>query len=74
MDLKEFSKKSGGNIIKEARKSKNLTRYELQKLSGITTVQIRNIENGISIPRAVTLAKIAEVLELDYDDLYDLFN
>ena len=68
-----ISKNIGGIKLKETRKNKKLTRYDLQKLSGITTVQIRNIENGVSVPRAVTLAKLAEVLELNYDELYDLF-
>ena len=62
-----------GNQLKEIRKSKNLTRYELQKLSGVTTVQIRNIEKGISEPRTITLAKLAKALEIEYEELCDLF-
>ena len=64
---------SGGEKIKELRKNKNLTRYELQKLSGVTTVQIRNIEKGICEPRTTTLAKLASALEVDYEQLYELF-
>jgi transcriptional regulator with XRE-family HTH domain len=62
-----------GSKLKEIRKNKKMTRYELQKLSGVSTVQIRNIEKGISEPRAVTLAKLAKALEVDYDELYELF-
>lgn len=73
MVTNKIVKNAGGIKIKEARKNKNLTRYELQKLSGITTVQIRNIENGFNTPRVVTIAKLSEVLEINYDELYDLF-
>ena len=64
---------SGGDKLKEIRKRKNLTRYELQKLSGVTTVQIRNIEKSICEPRTTTLAKLAVALEVDYEELCELF-
>ena len=68
-----LEKLNNGSKLKDIRKSKNLTRYELQKLSGVSTVQIRNIEKGISEPRTTTLAKLANALEVDYDELYELF-
>lgn len=64
---------NSGSKLKEIRKSKNLTRYDLQRLSGVTTVQIRNIEKGICEPRTTTLSKLAYALEVDYDELYELF-
>ena len=68
-----LEKNSNGSKLKEIRKNKNLTRYDLQRLSGVTTVQIRNIEKGICDPRTTTLAKLAYALEVDYDELYELF-
>lgn len=68
-----LEKVNSGSKLKEIRKNKNLTRYDLQKLSGVTTVQIRNIEKGICEPRTTTLAKLASALEVEYDELYELF-
>ena len=68
-----LEKVSKGSKLKDIRKSKKLTRYDLQKLSGVTTVQIRNIERDICEPRTTTLAKLAKALEVDYDELYELF-
>lgn len=68
-----LEKNSKGSKLREIRKNKNLTRYDLQKLSGISTVQIRNIERDICEPRTTTLAKLASALEVDYDELYELF-
>lgn len=68
-----LEKSEKGNKLKEIRKSKNLTRYDLQKLSGVSTVQIRNIEKGISEPRTITLAKLAKALNVEYDELCELF-
>ena len=65
--------RDNGSKLKEIRKNKNLTRYDLQKLSGVTTVQIRNIEKGFCEPRPTTLSKLALALNIDYEELYDLF-
>jgi transcriptional regulator with XRE-family HTH domain len=70
MYLEKISK---GSKLKQIRKNKNLTRYDLQKLSGVSTVQIRNIEKDICEPRPTTLSKLAKALEIDYDELYELF-
>ena len=72
MDL-EKNNNAAGIFLKNTRKEKKMTRYELYKISGVTTAQIKNIENGHCIPRSTTLAKIVAALDVDYDYVYDLF-
>ena len=51
-------------IISEARMSKNYSRYELSKRTGIDKSQIIRIERGDNIPRVDTLMKIFDALSL----------
>ncbi len=61
-----------GETLKEIRKSKNMSIVELSNKSGLTKVAINNYEKGVSIPRAISLAKLCRALGCDYDKLYEL--
>ena len=54
-------------IIERARRG--LTRQELAKRSGVNAHTISDVERGLRQPRATTLARLAEALELDPEDL-----
>lgn len=60
-----------GRTIQAARHAKDLTAYEVAQRTGVVhRATIQRIESGeISRPRPETLRSIAQVLELDLDDL-----
>lgn len=58
------------NRIKELRESKNISRPELAKLSGVPKRTIDDWENERRIPRDVyQLKKVADVLQVKIEDL-----
>ena len=57
-------------ILKNKRKELGLTVKELEKKSGVTFVEINNIELSKNKPTAKTLLKLADALHLDFDDLF----
>jgi transcriptional regulator with XRE-family HTH domain len=63
-----------GRTIRHARQAQRLTAYETARRTGIVhRATIQRIETGdITRPRPETLRSIAEVLELDLDDLLAL--
>ncbi len=63
-----------GRTIKAARHAKDLTAYEVAHRTGVVhRATIQRIESGeITRPRPETLQKLAQVLDLDIDDLLSL--
>lgn len=63
-----------GRKINQARKAKDLTAYEVAKRTGIVhRATVQRIESGeIVRPKPETLQQLAEVLDLDLDDLLAL--
>ena len=63
-----------GRTLKAARTAKNLTAYEVAHRTGIVhRATIQRIETGeIARPRPETLQRLANVLDLDLDDLLSL--
>lgn len=63
-----------GRTIKAARHAKGLTAYEVAQRTGVVhRATIQRIESGeISRPRPETLQRLAQVLEVDHDDLLSL--
>lgn len=66
MEIQSF-----GKLVEKIRKDKGMTIYELADVSGLSTVEISNIENDKHKPRPSTLHKLSEALEYDYMDLYN---
>lgn len=56
-----------GEFVKLFREKRGLTQKQLGELIGITERGIRMIETGDRIPRAETLDRICEVLELNVE-------
>jgi transcriptional regulator with XRE-family HTH domain len=63
-----------GRTLKAARRGKHLTAYEVANRTGIVhRATIQRIESGeITRPRPETLQRLAQVLDLDLDDLLSL--
>ncbi len=53
-----------GQIIKERRKSLNVTQYNLAEISGISVRSLKDIENGNGNPTLIQLIKILNSLGL----------
>ncbi|APT75038.1 hypothetical protein LN42_00465 [Marinitoga sp. 1137] len=60
------------NNLKELRTKKNLTLNQLAKMTGLNQATIWRIENGIIIPKIDTAQKIAKVLEVNVENLFNL--
>ena len=59
--------------IREIRKANNMSVRELSSLAAINEYQIKSLEtNKRSIPTLYTLAKIARVLNVNINDLYNI--
>lgn len=57
--------------IKNIRLNKNLTLYQLSKLTGLSRTYIRNLENNKNAnPTLNSLTNIAEALEVNVKDLF----
>jgi transcriptional regulator with XRE-family HTH domain len=61
-----------GSIIKELRKKKGLTQEELAKAVGVSRLTVSMWESGKASPKAEFLKKLAEVLEVNVNDLLGL--
>jgi len=59
------------NRLKEKRIEKGLSQYELAKLTGVHVTTISKIENGQRLPSLKVAAKLAKVLDVSLDDLFD---
>jgi len=57
------------NNIAQLRKSKGLTQEELAEKAGVTVRTIQRMESNETLPRAYTLKKMAEALEVSLQEL-----
>lgn len=62
---------SFSETIKELRAKKKITQRDLASRVGISSVQLNRYEKGTMRPRLPILAKLAEVLDVDYSLLSD---
>lgn len=60
------------SVLKRKRVEKGYTLQKLSELSGITYVQINNLENGKNKPTALTISRLAKALECSYEELFEL--
>ena len=61
-----------GEKLRDLRKEHKMSIKELASKSGITTVSISNYENDHCIPNLITIQKLANALNCNYDTLYNL--
>lgn len=52
------------------RKKKNISKYRLSALTGISESHLRNLENGIKQPNYSTIVSIADALELSLSEFF----
>lgn len=60
------------NHIKELRKVKSLTQADLATQAGVSRKTINTIENSIFIPSTVLALRLAQVLEVRVEDIFEL--
>jgi transcriptional regulator with XRE-family HTH domain len=61
-----------GGQISSQRKRKGITQEMLSEISGISLRTIQRIENGQSVPRAYTLKKLADELNMNLEELTEI--
>lgn len=52
-------------MITEKRKAKNMSLYQLSKLTGVTIGHLSRIERGLNMPRIDVLSRIFNALNLE---------
>lgn len=67
--MNEINRKIVGNRIKELRKKKHLTQFQLAELVDVSSVYVSYIENGKRQLSLDNLINIANVLEVSCDDI-----
>ena len=68
--MKRLSQEKMIEIVKELRKTKNLTQEQLSVETGINRQMIGRLEKKEYMPSIVQLEKLAEVLGFNIPDLY----
>ena len=58
-----------GEKINELRKAKNMQFVELAKKSGVSAVTLSNWNKGKRKPQPIALKKVADALEVDFEEL-----
>lgn len=66
--LLETDKKILGQKLRQYRKSKHLTQFELAELVGLNEKQISRIESGTNYPTFLTFASLINVLDINIED------
>ena len=54
------------------RKKKNVSKYRLSELTGISEAHLRNLENGIKQPNYTTIVNIANGLNLSLSEFFNI--
>lgn len=60
------------DLIKRLRAEKGMSINELAEKSGLSSVEIRNIEKGNNKPHVRHLRALSEALEYNYHNLFDV--
>ena len=69
--MKRISKELLAKIVREKRSELNITQNRLSELSEINRAMLSRIENGNYLPTIEQLEKLGEVLNFDFDDLFE---
>lgn len=65
-------KQNFGKRLKEIRKQKKITQFELAELANIDEKHVSNIERGGNFPRVELLEKFAEILDVEIYEFFKL--
>lgn len=69
--MEKISKELVANIVKERRNNLNITQHKLSELTNINRSMLSHIENGDYLPSIDQLEKLGEILNFDFDDLFE---
>ena len=69
-EIKKFCENFAKNL-KEERKVKNLTQKQVAEMINIKTQSYQAYESGVSLPTVENLLKLAKVLDLSLEDLFN---
>ncbi len=72
--MKDIDYKAMGKRIQEKRKKKNITQERLSEIIDVSPSYISEIERGSSICSLAVLVNIAEILEMNLDNLINGIN
>ena len=64
-------KKDFGNRLKEIRKKKHFTQFQLAEMSNIDEKHLSYIECGGSFPKADLIEKFAKILKIEPSELFE---
>ena len=53
------------------RNKKNISKYRLSELTGISESHLRSLENGIKLPNYTTIVKLADALDLSLSEFFN---
>jgi len=70
IDKKGFNKKAG-YILQKARKTKNISQYELSEITGISRISIAQYELGNSAVPLAQFIILCRTIDVDYDALFN---
>ena len=60
------------SILRYHRKAKKLTQKEVSEKTGISLVSLSKYETGRSLPSVSNLHKLSEVIDFNYDEVYEI--
>ena len=69
--MKKISNELLSKIVKERRESLKITQSKLSELSGINRAMLSRLENGDYLPSIEQLEKLGELLNFDFDDVFE---
>ena len=70
MDIKELL----GKRIREYRKKRNMTQFQLAEMLGVDDKHLSRIELGKNMPQSSMISKICEVLEIEPKELFEFYH
>ena len=63
-----------GSVIRKRRRELDITQAELASVCNVSIQTIRNMEQGKTKPFAYVLNNICKHIDLDYDEILNLYN
>ena len=64
-----MKEESFGTLLRELRKEKNLSQFQLSRLIGVSDKAISKWENDYTKPKAASIVKMSEVFSVDLGEL-----
>ena len=72
--MKKIDKELLGSVVKNNRKKLKVSQEELSIKTGINRAMISKLENGIYMPSIEQLEALSDILQFDYEDIFEKGN